>query len=150
MKVAPAQGRTAAATMLILAGVLTVGCRQEKAVEATPVVVEPPKSEASTPPRPASAGDLEARLKAAQAISSLDARDAALSSVAVQAATSTNLPVATSALRDIASLNRRDEAIRACAIVLARIGRREEATQLAQQIATFSLRDDTLSRIARE
>lgn len=108
----------------------------------------PPPDPLEIPGPVPSADELQGRLNAANAISSLNLRDQTLASLAIEAVTASRPDFAKQALMGISSMNLRDNVAADCAIRLSRQGRSDLGIELAQLITSTNLRDQTLSRLA--
>jgi hypothetical protein len=89
------------------------------------------------------------RLVAATAIGHSDARDSALSLVAVDAAKVGDVELVNNALREMGDFNQRCEAARESALQLAKHGRKMQAIDIAKDIGNGDMRDQTLSELAQ-
>jgi hypothetical protein len=122
--------------LIVAAALVSAGCGHH----------ESPKPEISTPPV---TGGFASRLAAARAISDSDARDSALSQLAVDAAAGGDGETANLAVVAIGSTDRKDQAASRAALNLAQVGKGDEANKVALLIGSMDVRDQTLARIAK-
>jgi hypothetical protein len=100
------------------------------------------------PKQPPENADLEPRFQAAMQIGSLDDKDSALKTVAIDAADLGAIALVKRALTSIATPGVRDEAASRCAIHLANVGQRIAANEVAGMIGNPGVRDSTLKKLA--
>lgn len=116
----------------------------------------------SRPPRPRPApsppvplcpdhadSNFEARLTAANAMSSFTSRDRALSVIAVDAACAADIQHTLKALSSMSSFTRRDATAEKCADIFLESYMVEEASEVAGKVSSFTTRDRILSKIAQ-
>jgi hypothetical protein len=103
-----------------------------------------PSSPPPSRPRPV----FEERMKAALAMTTLNARDEALRSIALDASQSGDAEASRKAVTAMMQLDVRNRTASECALKLAGAGNLEEARGMAELILDLQLRDETLGKIA--
>lgn len=126
------------ASMVLLA---PAGCSITRTLPPQPDPLEIP---AAIP----SADELQGRLNAANAISSINLRDQTLAALALESVNASRPELTKQALMGISSMNLRDTVAADCAVRLGRGGRSDLGLELAGLIGSSNLRDQTLSRLA--
>jgi hypothetical protein len=142
--------RIYAAALAAISGSLIGGCfsySHREYQEPPARVVYVPVGEGQTNEQ-AVAQDLEARLQAANGITSFVEKDAALGEIAVSAASAADAEITRRSLAQMTSFTARDEASQRAAMMLACRGRRSEAIGIANGMTSFTKRDETLARLA--
>jgi len=129
-----------------------------------PVMVGPTRHTPATPPHQsgtppgsfatkgfpsAVAADLNARVLAADKISSFMERDEVLAAIAADAARAGEAGITRTAVSKMTSFMSRDEAITRSARLLVKAGKRAEALELAGLATSFMTRDDLIKELAK-
>jgi predicted Ser/Thr protein kinase len=91
--------------------------------------------------------DLATRLSATSTITNWSEKDAALSSLALDAARAGEMEILQNALKQISNGSTRDQAARSAALALKALGRSAEAVKLADTLSDGNTRDQTLKEL---